>query len=156
VTTEVSTALSKNRSTIVLQNVTAGQATILPAGSWPVARDDEPVGWTRGGATRPVLALPSQYRRRLRSVGSGYQPAGICSKAQFDSIPLGTSEAAVVKMLAKPPQNPEEYVSNGALKQADIKTSCLYYNQIGHQIRIGPSILLHEPGARQQEGLLGP
>ena len=59
------------------------------------------------------------------------QQAHAISMSQFDSIALGTSETAVVSNLAKPPQDPQDYVINGVLKQADIKASCLFYNNIG-------------------------
>jgi hypothetical protein len=69
----------------------------------------------------PVTTLPLSVEQSAHAI----------SQAQFDSVALGTGEGDVVKLLAKPPQNPQVYVVNHLLKQSEVKSTCLYYNKIG-------------------------
>jgi hypothetical protein len=69
----------------------------------------------------PVTTLPLSVEQSAHAI----------SRAQFDSVALGTGEVAVVKLLGKPPQNPQVYVANHLLKQSEVKSTCLYYNKIG-------------------------
>jgi len=59
------------------------------------------------------------------------QAAHAITKAQFDSVQLGISQSALESQLGKPPENTSEYVTKGVLSQADIKSSCVYYNEVG-------------------------
>ena len=96
---------------------------VVGIGAWAVLRGG---GKATTGSTA-IVPNPTLSAKALNNE----QQAHAISTAQFNSVALGTSEVAVVKMLGKPPQDPEDYVSNGVLKQTDLKTSCLYYNKGG-------------------------
>jgi hypothetical protein len=59
------------------------------------------------------------------------QRAHAISREQFDAVPLGTSQAAVIQMLGKQPEDTQEFVTKGVLKPGDINSSCIYYNKKG-------------------------
>jgi hypothetical protein len=96
---------------------------VVGGGAWLVLRGSG-TSKTKSTAVSPNPTLSAKAL-------NAEQQAHAISKAQFDSVSLGTSEGGVVKALGKPPQNPEQYVNNGVLKQTDIRSSCLYYNQSG-------------------------
>lgn len=53
------------------------------------------------------------------------------TQQQFDAVQLGITHAALEQQLGKPPENTQEFVTKGILDQADINTSCVYYNKDG-------------------------
>lgn len=59
------------------------------------------------------------------------QAAHAITKSQFDALPLGTSQADVIRTLGKRPEDAQEFVNKGVLKSGDIKSSCIYYNKSG-------------------------
>lgn len=59
------------------------------------------------------------------------QAAHAITKSQFDAVPLGTSQADVIRTLGKTPENAQEFVNKGVLSSGDIKSSCIYYNKSG-------------------------
>lgn len=98
---------------------------VVGAGAWLALRGGGG-GSAKTGSTA-VVPNPTLSPAALNAD----QVAHAITTAQYNSVALGTSEGAVVKMLGKPPQDPEDYVSNGVLKQTDLKTACLYYNKSG-------------------------
>jgi len=59
------------------------------------------------------------------------QRAHAISNAQFDAVPLGASQADVIRTLGKQPQNTQEFVNKGVLSPGDVNSSCIYYNKEG-------------------------
>ena len=97
---------------------------VVGVGAWLALRGGGGSGKTGSTAVVPNPTLSA-------AALNADQLAHAISTAQFNSVALGTSEGLVVKMLGKAPQDPEDYVSNGVLKQTDLKTACLYYNKSG-------------------------
>jgi hypothetical protein len=60
------------------------------------------------------------------------QAAHAISTSQFNAVPLGITNAALVTELGKQPENSQEFVSQGILNSGQINSSCVYYNQTGH------------------------
>jgi len=80
-------------------------------------------------ATEPATTLPT--------LAEPDAAASAITKAQFDAVALGTSQADLIKQLGKPPANPQKFVDRGVLKQADIESTCLYYNEAGKGFQSG-------------------
>jgi hypothetical protein len=59
------------------------------------------------------------------------QRAHAITAAQFDAVPLGASQADVIRVLGKQPEDASRFVSKGVLSQTDIRSSCIYYNRSG-------------------------
>jgi hypothetical protein len=53
------------------------------------------------------------------------------TKEQFDAIPLGIMRADLESQLGKPPQDAQEFVSEGVLDEQELRSSCVYYNEVG-------------------------
>jgi hypothetical protein len=53
------------------------------------------------------------------------------TKAQFDAVQLGITHAALEQQLGKTPEDTQEFVHKGILDEADINSSCVYYNEDG-------------------------
>jgi hypothetical protein len=53
------------------------------------------------------------------------------TQAQFDSVSIGTSKDDVVNQLGKQPEDAQQFVSKGVFNEGDVKSSCIYYNQVG-------------------------
>jgi hypothetical protein len=53
------------------------------------------------------------------------------TQQQFHNVQLGVTQATLEQQLGKPPENTQEFVTKGILAQADINSSCVYYNKVG-------------------------
>jgi hypothetical protein len=51
--------------------------------------------------------------------------------AQFDAVQLGITHAALEQQIGKPPEDTQEFVTKGIIDEADINSSCVYYNEVG-------------------------
>lgn len=60
------------------------------------------------------------------------------TKAQFDSIPQGTSQAEVEKRLGEP-EDSQEFEQQSYFKKATQNSSCIYYNEKGKELFEGAS-----------------
>ena len=61
------------------------------------------------------------------------QQAHAITQTQFDSVPIGTSQAQVISRLGRQPEDAQQFVSKGILSAQDLKNSCIYYNRSGGQ-----------------------
>lgn len=78
-----------------------------------------------GGCSAIVLAGVNEAVNDLNRE----QAAHAITREEFDAIPLGTSRAAVIAAVGKPPQDTQEFESAGI--DVPVKSSCIYYNQAG-------------------------
>ena len=53
------------------------------------------------------------------------------TRAQFDSIQLGSTKADVIAKLGKQPQSVQEFLRKDAVNADEIRSSCIYYNKLG-------------------------
>lgn len=52
------------------------------------------------------------------------------TRAEFDAVPLGSTQAAVIDQLGKPPQDTQDFEHQG-IDNVPIQSSCIYYNLAG-------------------------
>ena len=91
---------------------------------------------TTGSTTASTVpeTLPEETIVTLPDPGAA---ASAITKAEFDAVALGVSQADLIAKLGKPPQNPQAYVERKVLKQADIEATCLYYTEAGKGFQSG-------------------
>jgi len=58
------------------------------------------------------------------------------TKPQFDSVQLRISPASLIQQVHKTPENAQRYVTQGLVDQAEINTSCVYYNWVGKKFGV--------------------
>jgi hypothetical protein len=80
-----------------------------------------------GGCTTVlVLAVRDAVREQ-----SAEQRKHAITRAQFDAVQLGQTKEAVIAALGKQPQNVQEFLRKAGVNADEIKSSCIYYNQVG-------------------------
>lgn len=104
----------------------------------PVAKKRKKWPWVVGGITLAFfllvggcVALIAVSVNEAVNELNAEQASHAITKAQFDSIAIGTPKADVISTLGKEPENAQEFVSEGIIDKADVKSSCIYYNESG-------------------------
>jgi len=116
-----------NRSTASSTSTTGGPSTTSTTG--PSTTSTTGTTGSTTVSTTPPTTVPT--------LPEPDAAASAISKAQFDAVALGTSQADVIKQLGKPPANPQKFVSSKVLKQSDIEATCLYYTEAGNGFQSG-------------------
>ena len=111
-------------------------ATISPATTSTTGASTTSTNGTTGSTTASTApdTTPTTTGVTIAEPGAA---ASAITKAEFDAVALGVSQADLVKQLGEPPQNPRAYVDRNVLKQADIEATCLYYNEAGKGFQSG-------------------
>ena len=59
------------------------------------------------------------------------QRAHAITTAQFDAVPFGATQSAVIHQLGKQPEDSSRFTSRASLPNLDITSSCIYYYRSG-------------------------
>jgi hypothetical protein len=99
----------------------------------------KPVATTRPGSTASGASSTTTSSEptptTLKTSAADLAAAHAITQDQYNAVTIGTAGGDLVKTLGKSPQSPQAYVENKSLKQADVKTTCLYYNKVGSGLK---------------------
>jgi len=70
-------------------------------------------------------------KAQLDAILNAERESHAITKAQFNAIAIGTPKADVISTLGKEPEDAQKFVSEGIIDAADVKSSCIYYNESG-------------------------